>query len=719
MKNSEENLCKGKTIKFKTCNKKCGDNKYCIVHEYFNDYTDDMLNNLTLCKGCRKYKYLSEGETCQICKDRGKANREKDKEKLIICKFIDENNKSCTFKQDDKLKNGYCGKHQTYFWKEEQEKDGEHKTCSNFIRGCRNILQKDEEFSRCLDCRMKEREKDKERNKEKIIKRNENNKKIIVKSKKERKLNDILICSGCKASRNLYSFLEDETDIESELFKTCKICRDKDLLRNQDEERVQYKQEYEKKDDRIQYKKTWREENKDLMTKYYNEYRNKRLEEIGIDEYRKRCKENAKEWRKEHKDLLTEYYLKRKMNPKNKYYYYLNTAKNKGLEFNLTEEDCHELFKSECYYCGEESTDKLNIGIDRLDSNCDNGYNKENTVSCCMNCNMIKNTIPFNIFIKKIIHILSHNKLIDEENICINYEKKDGLSNYKTRFSKYQYKAKERSIEFLINENEFYNICREKCYICGVEPDNQKYFCGIDRLNSKLPYEFNNCKACCKECNIMKNKLEFNYFKNKLQTIYDNIIENNKYLENIKEYKTICNNTVLNKNQNKLSNETKLLIKEYDDEIKKKITILTNTDKELQKMKIEEYSKKENTDNRNNQKIKNYIETIIKPKAEKETKKYFEDIHSENPIISKKDDINVIRDLNKKIHIKNKIKKMNKEERKEYERKRKQEYRLKKSLENPPKQLKGGNTLDEIREYNKKRMQEYRNKKKDNDSDND
>jgi len=605
-----------------------------------------MLNNLTLCRGCKKYKYLGEEKTCQICKDRGKANREKDKENIIICKFIDQNNNSCTFKQDEKLSNGYCGKHQTYFWKEEQEKDGKHKVCMNFIRGCRNILEKAEEFSRCYDCRMKDREKDKERHKAKIIKREDNNKKIKVKAKKERKLNDIIICSGCRSNRNLSHFLEDENDIESEMYKTCKNCRDKDLIRNKDEERVKYKQEYENKNERKEYKKSWREKNKDLLTKYYTDYRNNKINEIGLDEYRKRCKENAKKWRKEHEELLTEYYLKIKMDLKNKYNYYLNTAKNKGLDFYLSEEDCSELFKSDCYYCG--ASEKLNIGIDRLDSNCDNGYNKENTVPCCMDCNMIKNTIPFDIFIKKVLHILSHNKLIDEENRCIDYDRKEGMSMNKTRFSKYNHKATKKNINFSINENEFYILCKDKCYICGIEPDNENYFCGVDRIDSKLPYELNNCKACCKECNIMKNNFEIEYFKNKLKNIYDNIIKNNKYLENVKDCKTICNNTVLNKNKNKLSKETKTLIKEYDDEIKKKITILTNTDKELQKIKIQEYSKKENIDNRNNENVKNYIETIIKPKAEEETKKYFESINSENPLISKKDDIKKILEFDKK-----------------------------------------------------------------------
>ena len=277
----------------------------------------------------------------------------------------------------------------------------------------------------------------------------------------------------------------------------------------------------------------------------------------------------------------------------------------------------------------------------------------------------------------------------------------------KTRFSKYNHKATKKNINFSINENEFYNICKDKCYICGIEPDNIKYFCGVDRIDSKLPYELNNCKACCKECNIMKNNFEIEYFKNKLKNIYDNIIKNNKYLENVKDCKTICNNTVLNKNINKLSKETKTLIKDYDDELKKRTTILTNTNKELQKIKIQEYSKKENIDNRNNEKVKNYIENIIKPKALEETKKYFESINSENPLISRKDNVQTIRDFEKKFkdNINNK----------EKEKERKRIYREKKALQSGKKirEYKFNRTEDEIRE-NRKIQQQLRraNKKK-------
>ena len=96
---------------------------------------------------------------------------------------------------------------------------------------------------------------------------------------------------------------------------------------------------------------------------------------------------------------------------------YKRTVEKKGLEFNLTKEEFFELIQGYCYYCGAEPTfwspyinsngninEKwINIinndyiyetrvkvnGVDRLDSN--KGYDLKNCVSCCKQCNIMKN----------------------------------------------------------------------------------------------------------------------------------------------------------------------------------------------------------------------------------------------------------------------------------------------------------------------------------------
>ena len=73
---------------------------------------------------------------------------------------------------------------------------------------------------------------------------------------------------------------------------------------------------------------------------------------------------------------------------------YKGSAREKGLEFTLTSEEFFELVNGVCYFCGGEG-----YGIDRLDSSV--GYKKENCVSCCTMCNLMKLTNTVEDFVEK------------------------------------------------------------------------------------------------------------------------------------------------------------------------------------------------------------------------------------------------------------------------------------------------------------------------------
>ena len=95
---------------------------------------------------------------------------------------------------------------------------------------------------------------------------------------------------------------------------------------------------------------------------------------------------------------------------------YRNSAKARGLEFNLSENDFHRLILGNCYYCNRPPADvyKTHLdscvfnGIDRVDSTL--GYFIDNCVSCCRFCNMAKSD-------------LSVDKFLDWINWIKNYEK--------------------------------------------------------------------------------------------------------------------------------------------------------------------------------------------------------------------------------------------------------------------------------------------------------
>lgn len=79
--------------------------------------------------------------------------------------------------------------------------------------------------------------------------------------------------------------------------------------------------------------------------------------------------------------------------------FYKKNAANHNRVFFLSDEQCHQLFKGDCFYCGEKpSNTKSNNrlingeyvynGIDRLDNK--KGYVAGNVVSCCRKCNVAK-----------------------------------------------------------------------------------------------------------------------------------------------------------------------------------------------------------------------------------------------------------------------------------------------------------------------------------------
>lgn len=95
---------------------------------------------------------------------------------------------------------------------------------------------------------------------------------------------------------------------------------------------------------------------------------------------------------------------------------YAANAKNKNLEFSLTPELMHELFKGSCFFCGcapkHEYTRKnfrgsyTYNGIDRIDSS--KGYTPDNVNSCCSDCNYLKGNRTNEEFLKHIKKIVSN-----------------------------------------------------------------------------------------------------------------------------------------------------------------------------------------------------------------------------------------------------------------------------------------------------------------------
>lgn len=105
------------------------------------------------------------------------------------------------------------------------------------------------------------------------------------------------------------------------------------------------------------------------------------------------------EWRKKHNEYHRQHRKKAVTTKVHVRYnqYKKNTAMRFGKEFTLTMEQAEVLFKGPCHYCGDKFEEL--IGIDRVDNNI--GYLIENCVSCCKECNFMKQHWNVDVFIAK------------------------------------------------------------------------------------------------------------------------------------------------------------------------------------------------------------------------------------------------------------------------------------------------------------------------------
>jgi hypothetical protein len=95
---------------------------------------------------------------------------------------------------------------------------------------------------------------------------------------------------------------------------------------------------------------------------------------------------------------------------------YKKRAIEKGLCFELTQDQFEKLTKSNCVYCGQEPSgvyrantrngEYIYNGVDRIDSTL--GYTVDNCIPCCKRCNQGKNNMPYDEFMNWIARVYSH-----------------------------------------------------------------------------------------------------------------------------------------------------------------------------------------------------------------------------------------------------------------------------------------------------------------------
>jgi hypothetical protein len=194
-----------------------------------------------------------------------------------------------------------------------------------------------------------------------------------------------------------------------------------------------------------------------------------------------------------------------------KYYkaYQRSAAKRKYV-FELSVEQFKILITQPCVYCDYHKEGEAN-GIDRVDNN--KGYTVENSRSCCEMCNHMKYAYDTEYFLTKVCHIANGTQ--PEEAFHTTWGHSQSLCT--TKYKYYATECASRNISFLLTEDQWDELTNEACYICGFHDTPV----GIDRYdNSTRSYTYENCRPCCRPCNLMKFTYSFEELREQCKKIY-------------------------------------------------------------------------------------------------------------------------------------------------------------------------------------------------------
>lgn len=126
----------------------------------------------------------------------------------------------------------------------------------------------------------------------------------------------------------------------------------------------------------------------------------------------------------------------------------------------------------------------------------------------------MKCSLPVDVFLKRIEHILTYNNKINGRYFTEEFCDTDSAcyNSYKTR-------AEKKSLLFELAKDEYNTIVNSQCYLCGRK-SCEKYKNGIDRIDNNLGYTMSNVKPCCWSCNFIKKDMELDDLFKKMSDIY-------------------------------------------------------------------------------------------------------------------------------------------------------------------------------------------------------
>jgi hypothetical protein len=109
--------------------------------------------------------------------------------------------------------------------------------------------------------------------------------------------------------------------------------------------------------------------------------------------------------------------------------------------------------------------------------------------------------------------------------------KEDGYSIITAFINYYKRNARVRNICWDLSRDKVKELILKPCFFCGRSGQTetttpygmQLIHNGIDRLDNSKGYTIKNSVPCCKTCNLAKNDLSFEEFKNWVEVVYGSL----------------------------------------------------------------------------------------------------------------------------------------------------------------------------------------------------
>ncbi|ORZ29946.1 hypothetical protein BCR44DRAFT_47165 [Catenaria anguillulae PL171] len=234
----------------------------------------------------------------------------------------------------------------------------------------------------------------------------------------------------------------------------------------------------------------------------------KRQREIDEQAFLRHNAEVLRKWRANNPESDERWRVARRQDANVRIQAIIRGASTRGISFKMDDLDKMKVKLSQpCAYCGHFDKDGDLNGLDRVINT--HGYSDANTVSCCHICNLIKHTNPLDDFIRTVCNIASHHDDISAST-TLPQTKFDGTAPLSVK-----HKHKEQADAFKSLYNNQDDI---ECYLCGISRLQLRgQEIGVDRIDSSIGYQGDNCMPCCSACNYAKKDFQLDEFLGHIQ----------------------------------------------------------------------------------------------------------------------------------------------------------------------------------------------------------